>query len=91
MRSFVLGLFVASAGISLVVIADANAQPEKSDLHESWQYKVVHASTFVSVKDLLGNRDVAVSNFEERFNKLGEERWELCEEMDGYLVFKRPK
>ena len=91
MRSFVLALLVVFAGVSLVVIADTHAQPEKPNVQESWQYKVVHASSFVSVKDLFGNRDAAISDFEDEFNTLGKERWELCEEMDGYLVFKRPK
>lgn len=91
MRSFLLTMLVLYAGISLVVVSSSHAEPAAPTVHGEWQYKVVHASFVVSIKDLLGKRENAISDFEKQFNELGKERWELCEEMDGYLVFKRPK
>lgn len=91
MRSFFLAMLVLYAGISLVVVSSSCAEPADPVVHEAWQYKVVHASSLVSVQDLLGKRENAIGDFEKKFNELGKERWELCQEMDGYLVFKRQK
>ena len=70
MRSFFLAMLVLYVGISLVVVSSSHADRADPAVHEAWEYKVVHASSFVSVKDLLGKCENAIGDFEKKLMNL---------------------
>ncbi len=63
---------------------DANAQPPS----RKWEYKVVHISELVGGANDL---DGIVTGLENSLNDLGDDGWELCLEVNGGVVLKRPQ
>ena len=76
------GLYVA------ISVAVAREQADSKG-RRLWEYRVVHATSFVEVKDLLGDQRKACVELEKEFNRLGADGWELSHEVDGIFIFKR--
>ena len=74
-------------GGMLVAMQHTNAQaPVRGPERPIWLYKVVH------VKDLVGDAravDAMVPALEKSLNDAGGNGWELCQEINGAVVFKR--
>ena len=89
MRSVLLVGAAAALCLSLAIgILPSQAQPTGADAGTTWEYKAVHVQTLVT-----NARDIeAISaELEKGLNALGSKGWELCENVNGGLVFKRPK
>lgn len=55
-----------------------------------FEYKVIYALSIVDA-NTFSDPDKAAAKLQGRFNEFGEGGWELCQEMDGLLTFKRRK
>jgi hypothetical protein len=85
-------LLFFAAGITLVIciiFAAQNSQaqaPAVQSAQPVWEYKVVHVKKFV---DDARELDAVVAALEKNLNSLGAQRWELCHEINGAIIFKR--
>lgn len=55
---------------------------------------IPHTSSAKHVKSLVkdaSDLDAVIAELEKSLNKLGDDRWELCQEVNGGLIFKREK
>ena len=86
------GLLIGAAAVLFLSLAlgilSSQAQPAGGDAGTTWEYKAVHVATLVT--DARGV-DAISAQLEKGLNALGSEGWELCENVNGGLVFKRPK
>jgi len=89
MRSVLLIGAAAALCLSLAIgILPSQAQPAGGDAGTIWEYKAVHVATLVT--DARDYKAIC-AELEKGLNALGSEGWELCENVNGGLVFKRPK
>ena len=90
MRKHALMIAFAAVAGCLILLShgtsaqDANGQP----LSRKWEYKVVHISELVGGANDL---DGIVTGLENSLNDLGDDGWELCLEVNGGVVLKRPQ
>ena len=89
MRSALLIGATAALCLSLALaILPSQAQPAGGDARTMWEYKAVHVEKLVTdARDY----DAISAELEKGLNALGSEGWELCQEVRGGLIFKRPK
>ncbi len=89
MRSVIAVLVVAFfVAFFAMTNSQSQAQRNPAPVGNLWEYKVVHVSSLV--KDARG-LDAVVTELEKSLNTLGGDRWELCQDVNGGLVFKRQK
>jgi hypothetical protein len=62
----------------------ANAAP-------SWEYRVLLLTEVVSLQQAIHEPAKTGAAVESKFNELGRDGWELSENINGIVVFKRPK
>ena len=84
----ILGLLLTIGITASVVFAQPGGS--SNDQAARFEYKVVHALSVVEA-DAFSNREKAAAELQTKFNEYGEDGWELCQEMDGILTFKRQK
>lgn len=78
--------FVLISSLAVLVIAvvqfvpSTKAQQDAPNRRGEWEYKVVGVS-------IVFNEETR----EQNLNKLGQERWELSQSVQGILIFKRPR
>ena len=84
----ILGLLL-TIGIATAVVFAQTSGP-RNDEAARFEYKVVHALSLVEA-DAFSNLEKAAAELQTKFNEYGEDGWELCQEMDGLLTFKRNK
>jgi len=89
MRLVLLVGAAAALCLSLALsIPHSQAQPVGGDPGTTWEYKVVHVQTLVTdARDY----DAISAELEKGINALGSKGWELCQNVNGGLIFKRPK
>lgn len=81
--------FATIAGCMTVLSHATSAQiANTKPISRKWEYKVVHIKKLVGeVKDLDGN----VTGLEASLNDLGINGWEVCLDINGGIVLKRPQ
>lgn len=77
---------------------EVEAQPTKQARSAAWEYKVIWLTDLIegdagkisvfSVNE--EQREQIRSQVEGSLNRLGGEGWEICQELNGGLIFKRP-
>ena len=86
---------IVSIAVAVLIIAAVFAAPHsQAEVNQarvarpSWEYKVVYV-----MKLLDGAREVdeVTASIEKHLNALGEDGWDLCLEVNGGWVFKRPR
>ncbi len=84
-----VGVAVVCVGVALLVplLAAQPAIHDGPDVH-AWEYKAMDLRSMV---DLSRDTDEVFAQFEKELNKLGSEGWEVCLDLPGVLVLKRPK
>lgn len=88
MRSLLL-LSAATLAIIAGTFAIGDSQAESAQARPArpvWEYKVVH------LKDLVGESravDDLVQAMQKNLNDVGDEGWEMCQEINGAVIFKR--
>jgi len=89
MRNAALALgFFAVVSCLAFLSNDTSAQNAFAPQQTHWEYKVVHINKLVGdAKDL----DAIISGLEDGLNDLGKQQWELCLEINGGVVLKRPR
>ena len=93
MRKHALMITFAAIAGCLILLShgtsaqDANGQP----LSRKWEYKVVHITELVGGANDLNDLDGIITGFENSLNDLGDDGWELCLEVNGGVVLKRPQ
>ena len=90
MRSLMLSVAIAALVIGAVFVVTSSQADVKqsSTVRPSWEYKVVHVMGLID-----GTHDVdeITESLEKHLNALGNEGWELCQEVNGGWVFKRER
>ena len=90
MRSLIVAIALPVLIVAAVLaVPNSHAQVRRTPVAQpSWEYDVVDV-----VKTLggTGDRDRTGASFEKQLNSLGNDGWELCHEVHGYMVFKRKK
>ena len=89
MRPVLLIGATAAVCLSLALgILPSQAESLGGDAGTMWEYKAVHVQKLVTdARDY----DAISAELEKGLNVLGSEGWELCENVNGGLIFKRPK
>ena len=94
MRNAALALLILFVALFLAFLAngtsaqnaDAVAQPR------NWDYKVVYINKLVGdAKDDVTDIDEIVTGLQNGLKEQGDQGWELCLEINGGVVFKRPR
>jgi hypothetical protein len=89
MRSILVLVGVTVVGVSLAfLIPRSEAQVVGGRTVQAWEYKAVDLRSQV---ELSGSADKICAQFEKVLNESGNDGWELCLEVPGVVVFKRPK
>ncbi|HUT93839.1 MAG TPA: hypothetical protein VMY37_30530 [Thermoguttaceae bacterium] len=89
MRSVLIVGATAVLCLSLAIgILPSQAQSAGGDADTTWEYKCVHVQKLVT--DARDN-DAISAELEKGLNALGTKGWELCQNVNGGLIFKRPK
>jgi hypothetical protein len=57
----------------------------------SWEYRVLMLTEVVSLQQAIHEPAKAGAAVESKFNELGRDGWELCEHINGMVVFKRQR
>ena len=90
MRKYSLIIAFAAIAGCLILLSqgspaqNANTKPQV----RKWEYKVFHITKLVGEAEDL---DGIVTGFEKSLNDLGNDGWELCLEVNGGVVLKRPQ
>ena len=85
----VLVAFVAIVGCLILRPFETSAQnAETKPQSPKWEYKVCHVRKLVGEFE---NLDDIVSGLETSLNDLGANGWELCLEINGGVILKRPR
>jgi hypothetical protein len=88
MRSMLLAATAAAiAAVMMIPSAPSQAQPPAAPKPAGWTYKVVHMTKLVD--DDAHGIDARVAAIEKNMNSLGAQGWELCQEVNGAMIFKR--
>ncbi len=90
MRSTAAAISVATIAAILIFLSNGTSAQNAEAIPQQarWDYKVVHINKLVGeAKDL----DEIVSGFESGLKELGDDGWELCLEVNGGVVLKRPR
>ena len=89
MRSVLIVGATAALCLSLALgILPSQAQPAGGDAGTMWEYKVVHVQTLVTEAREI---EAISAELEQGINALGSKGWELCQNVNGGLIFKRPQ
>jgi hypothetical protein len=85
-------LFVAVAAVLLCgVLTFAPARELRVVAAPAWEYRVLMITDIVNVQQAFNEPAKAVTAVEVKFNELGRDGWELCQQLNGVVVFKRGK
>jgi len=82
--TFAALVLVLVSGFAALLPAQGTAQPTPS----TWEYRVFLVTEVI---DLQQKPDQMASALEARFNELGKDGWEIAENINGAIVFKRLK
>jgi hypothetical protein len=67
-----------------------DAQVVGENAHVVWEYKAANVRKMIQAADLADD-DAVTAELERSLNTLGSQGWELCIEVNGGMIFKRPK
>ncbi len=89
-QSDVLQARIARLHIEVLILEQqSHAQVKQAtSAKPSWEYRVAHVEKMIGE---VGERDAVDESVEKHLNSLGDEGWELCQEVNGALIFKRTK
>lgn len=89
MRKDAIVMFSAIVGSLILLSYGISGQNDTGNAPlRKWEYKAVHLSTMVrDLKDI----DAIGKGLEKSLNDLGDDGWELCLEVNGGMILKRPE
>jgi hypothetical protein len=90
MRNTAICISVATIAALLIFLSNGTSAQNTGAIPQQtrWDYKVIYINKLVGEA---ANLDGIVSGFENGLKKLGDDGWELCLEVNGGVVLKRPR
>ena len=90
-RAFLSAAVACALVAALFSLARARDSREAVNAAPTWEYRVLLLTEVVSVQQALQEPTKMGPAVEAKFNELGRDGWELCENLNGLVVFKRLK
>jgi hypothetical protein len=56
-----------------------------------WEYRLLYLPDIVSMQTAMKEPSKTATVLEAKYNELGRDGWEYCENSNGLAIFKRPK
>jgi hypothetical protein len=85
-------LFMALTAVLLCgVFSFARARDARVMAAPAWEYRAILLTDLVKFQEAMHEPAKVVTAVETKFNEFGRDGWELCENINGLVVFKRPK